>query len=74
MTGTIHKLDQSGHGTVATWAADAESRKAGAAAFADLIERGFTLFDITDPLAGRKIQAFDPEAGEIIAVPRMVGG
>lgn len=55
--------------------ADAESRAAGQAAFAELDAKGFVLFDISDPTVGKPaLKAFDPEATEIIAVPRMVGG
>jgi hypothetical protein len=73
--GKIYKLDRSGHGEVASWDADAESRAAGAAAFDDLVNRGFTMFDTSDKLASKSpLQAFDPDATEIIAVPRMVAG
>ena len=74
MSGVIYRLDRSGHGEVAKWGEDAESRKAGAAVFAELAEKGFTMFDVTDPEAGTKLEAFKPEATEIIAVPRMVAG
>ena len=74
MAGRIYKLDRSGHGKVAAWGADAESRAAGAKAFADLAAKGFTMFDISTPEDGRKLDAFDPEAVEVIAVPRMQAG
>ena len=72
--GVMFKLDASGHGEVAKWGADAESRAAGTAAFQALADKGFTMFDITDPMEGKKLEAFDPNATEILAVPRMVGG
>ncbi len=72
--GTMSKLDRTGHGQVADWGADAESRTVGETAFKRLAAEGFTMFDVTDPLAGEKLEAFRPEAGEIIAVPRMKGG
>lgn len=72
--GAIFKLDRTGHGEVSKWGADAESRAVGAEAFKDLVERGFTMFDITNPHEGRKLDAFDPEAEEIIATPRLVAG
>ncbi len=71
----MFKLDKSGHGEVAEWGADAASRAAGAAAFKALSDKGFAMFDISDRLIGKPaMRAFDPEAAEIIAVPRMVGG
>lgn len=72
--GVLYKLDRSGHGEVAKWGEDAESRADGARAFSELAERGFTMFDVTNPQEGRKLDAFDPAAREIIATPRMVGG
>ncbi len=72
--GKLFKLDRSGHGEVVTWGEDAQSREAGAEAFKSLTERGFTMFDITDPENGKKLEAFAPEAAEIIAVPRLVAG
>ena len=72
--GRLYKLDRTGHGEVAAWGDDAESRAAGDAAFKSLTERGFTMFDVTDPQNGEKLEAFKPEATEIIAVPRMQAG
>ena len=72
--GKMYKLDRTGHGEVATWGDDAESRAAGATAFKDLVERGFTMFDVTDPHAGNKLNEFKADAEEIIAVPRMQAG
>lgn len=75
MAGRIYKLDSTGHGEVATWGDDAESRAAGAEAFKSLADRGFTMFDVTDPLVGKPtMKAFDPEAAEIVAVPRLQAG
>ena len=73
--GKMHKLDATGHGEVAAWGEDAESRAAGDAAFKSLAERGFTMFDVSDPLVGKPaMRAFNPEATDIIAVPRLVAG
>ena len=72
--GRIYRLDRSGHGEVAAWGEDAESRLAGAKAFDELASKGFTLFDITNKEEGRVLRAFDPAATEILAVPRMVAG
>ncbi len=72
--GVLYKLDRTGHGEVATWGEDADSRAAGQKAFADLASKHFTMFDVTNPQAGRKLDAFDPDATEVIAVPRMVAG
>ncbi len=75
MAGRLYKLDRSGHGEVAAWGEDAESRATGEAAFKSLTERGFTMFDISEPTVGKPtMKAFDPEATEIIAVPRLVAG
>ena len=72
--GKLYKLDHTGHGEVANWGDDAASRHAGTTAFNLLAERGFTMFDVTRPQDGKKIDAFDPEADEIIAVPRLQAG
>jgi hypothetical protein len=72
--GKMFKLDRSGHGEVATWGDDVESREAGTKAFASLVERGFTMFDVTNPQEGKKLDQFEPDAAEIIAVPRMQAG
>lgn len=73
--GKIYKLDRSGHGEVASWGDDAESRAAGEAAFKSLVDRGFALFDVSDSQIGKPaLRAFDPEATEIVAVPRLVAG
>ncbi len=73
--GKIFKLDRTGHAPVVEWGDDAASREAGAEAFKSLIARGFTMFDTSDPLVGKPVmRAFDPEATEIIAVPRLVAG
>ncbi len=72
--GRIYKLDRSGHGEVAAWGDDAQSREAGEVAFKSLVERGFTMFDVSDPQKGEKLEVFKPEATEIIAVPRLVAG
>ncbi len=74
MAGKLYKLDSTGHGEVAAWGEDVQSREAGAAAFRDLETRGFTMFDVSDPQRGEKLRAFRPEASEIIAVPRMQAG
>lgn len=74
MAGKLYKLDSSGHGEVATWGDDAESQAAGAAAFKELADKGFAMFDVTDPHAGDVLKEFKPEATEIIAVPRLVAG
>jgi hypothetical protein len=75
MAGVLFKLDKSGHGEVAKWGEDAESRAAGDAAFKALADKGFTMFDTSDKLVGKPaMHAFDPEATEIVAVPRLVAG
>lgn len=75
MSGKLYKLDKSGHGEVAMWGDDAASWEAGAEAFKSLAERGFTMFDVSDRLIGKPaMRVFDPEATEIIAVPRLVAG
>lgn len=70
--GVLYKLDRSGHGEVAKWGDDQESRDAGAKAFEELKARHFTMFDKNTPRP--PLQEFDPEATEIIAVPQLVAG
>ena len=41
--------------------------------FRELMERGFTAFDVsTTP--GRVMKTFDPQASEVIVTPRFAGG
>ena len=41
--------------------------------FRELMERGFTAFDVsTTP--GRVVKTFDPQASEVIVTPRFAGG
>jgi len=71
----LSKLDRTGHGEVATWGKDAQSRADGAKAFTALKEKGYTMFDISDPLADKPpMKVFDAEAEEVIAVPQLEGG
>jgi hypothetical protein len=43
--------------------------------FDTLIDKGFTAYSVKkDGEKGRKITKFDPDAGKIIMVPRIVGG
>ncbi len=73
--GVIWKLDSSGHGEVVKWGEDAESRAAGAAAFQALADKGFTMFDTSNPQVGKPaMREFDPAATEVVAVPRLVAG
>ena len=49
--------------------------EAAEAQFDALIEKGFTAFAVKkDGEKGKKISKFDPDAGKIIMVPRIVGG
>lgn len=41
--------------------------------FRDLMERGFTAFDVST-MPGRIMKTFDPHASEIIVTPRYAGG
>ena len=47
--------------------ADVEAR------FRELMERGFTAFDVST-MPGRVMTSFDPKASEIIVTPRFAGG
>lgn len=72
----LYKMGREGHGLVAEWTGtDAAAEKIAAGEFEKLVAAGFTMFDISDGQAGKPVmRAFDPKAGEILAVPRMVGG
>jgi hypothetical protein len=72
----LYKLDHTGHGLVAEWEQDdAAAQKVAAGEFDALAAKGFTMFDISDPQVGKPpLKAFDPNATEVIAVPRMAGG
>jgi len=49
--------------------------EAAEAQFDTLVEKGFTAFAVKkDGEKGKKITAFDPDAGKIIMVPKLVGG
>lgn len=47
--------------------ADVEAR------FRELMERGFTAFDVST-MPGRVMKTFDPRASEVIVTPRFAGG
>jgi hypothetical protein len=76
----MNRLDARGHGPIAQWSDDAASRSAAASAFAAHQAMGYTMYDISEraltpgEVLGRKLEAFDAEATEILAVPRMVAG
>ncbi len=79
--GVLNRLDHRGHGPIAKWSEDTRSRGKAAAEFAAHIAEGYTMYDISEPpgvtpgkALGRKLDAFDPEAIEILAVPRMIAG
>jgi hypothetical protein len=68
-------LDASGH-TTKTWdPTDAASLQEVQAEFDKLVENGYAAF--AAEVAGgpsRKIETFDPNAGELLMVPQLVGG
>lgn len=41
--------------------------------FRELMERGFTAFDVST-MPGRVMKTFDPQASEVIVTPRFAGG
>jgi len=41
--------------------------------FRELMERGFTAFDVST-MPGKVIKTFDPHASEVIVTPRFAGG
>jgi hypothetical protein len=41
--------------------------------FRELMERGFTAFDVST-MPGRVMKTFDPRAAEVIVTPRFAGG
>lgn len=74
MAGKISILDRTGH-SEHTWCDDPESRAAGEKIFKELVAKHFTMFDVSNPPAGgTALREFNPDATEIIAVPRMEGG
>ena len=79
MLHVMNRLDDRGHGPIARWSEDAASRAEASAEFAKHQALGYTMYDISPAVTpgeeiGRKLDAFDAEATEILAVPRIVGG
>jgi hypothetical protein len=83
MQHVMNRLDHRGHGPIATWGDDEASRAEAATVFRShqlpLAEggRGCTMYDISACEAGalgKKLDSFDPEATEILVVPRLVAG
>lgn len=73
--GVMSRLDHRGHGPVASWKPeDAESVAVASRVFTHHRERHYTMFDVSNPQKGRRLDAFDVEAKEILAVPRMRAG
>jgi hypothetical protein len=81
MLHVMNRLDHRGHGPIARWSEDAASRAEAAAEFGRHQAMDYTMYDISarpgltpGEEIGRKLDAFDAEATEILAVPRMVAG
>jgi hypothetical protein len=70
--GVINRLDHRGHGPVAEWDRG-QGEEVAAQVFAEHQAGGYTMFDISKG-DGVKLDAFDPAAEEILAVPRMQAG
>jgi hypothetical protein len=77
----MNRLDARGHGPIARWSEDAASQTEAGAEFAKHQALGYTMYDISErprltpgEEIGRKLDSFDAEATEILAVPRMVAG
>ena len=68
----INRLDHRGHGPIAEWERG-QGEEAAARVFAEHQAKGYTMFDISRG-DGAKLDAFDPAATEILAVPRMQAG
>jgi len=76
-TGTIRKVDSSGDTILAQWdTTDPDSVAAAEAAFKAEAAKGGVLSrcDEGTHLTGEQIREFDPDAGEILAFGRPVGG
>lgn len=72
--GVMNRLDNRGDGPVAEWdRADGETLDNALRVFAEHRAAGYTMFDISRD-DGATMEAFDPAATEIMAVPRMQAG
>ncbi len=82
MQHVMNRLDARGHSPIAEWGdADARSQVKAERVFREHIARHYTMYDLTpgrgpagDENLGRKIEAFDPTATEILAAPQLVAG
>ena len=73
--GEMAILDSTGDTKVIWDPENDDEREVAEEQFDSLIERGFTAYEVKkNGEAGRRINAFDPDAGKIIMVPRIVGG
>ncbi len=71
----INRLDGRGHGPVARWSAEhADQVVSAKQVFDKMLEDGYLMTDVSDPKEEVVLKAFDPNATEILAVPRMIGG
>jgi hypothetical protein len=68
LAGVIYTFSPAGHGVAAKWEGDRDSLGA-VDAFADLLSAGCVMIDLSDPLAGKTMAAFDAKASLIVAVP-----
>lgn len=73
--GTMHELNHLGD-TKTQWNPDNEAEcDAAESVFEDLKSKGFSIFRVdAEGGKGTLMQKFDPKAGKLIAVPRIVGG
>lgn len=73
--GTMHELNHTGD-TKTIWDPNNSDEVANARrAFDDLRDKGFSIFSVdSEGGKGKLMKSFDPQAGKLIAVPRIVGG
>jgi hypothetical protein len=68
-------MDQTGHSTLEFDKADPAQLAAAHAKFDELVaEKKFTAAERIAPGESRRVKSFDPDAGEMVFVPPLVGG
>lgn len=70
----MHILDQTGHSTT-SWDPDVPDEVEGARSmFTTMTGKGYRAFTVSAGEQGRRMDRFDPSAGEVMFVPQLRGG
>lgn len=73
-TGFLSVMDSTGDTTIKWHRDNPNEVEAARLSFEHLLSKNFTAYRVKNGERGERITKFDPNAGEIVMVPRIVGG